>query len=343
MITIDGSVGGGQLLRTALALSAITKTPFSMRNIRAGRKDPGIKAQHLLCINAIKEITGATCDAKLGDTEITFIPGTLRSVTDTTLDVGTAGSVTLVLQCLLPTLISSRKRSHLFIKGGTDVAWSPSIDYVRETILPALKPYADINISIQKRGFYPKGGGEIELSLKPAKKIVPLDKTSKGRLLHITGTVLASMHHGEQDIVERMKKIEQMTLSKTNTSVRIQDAHANTPSLGIVTTLAAAYEHTVIGADKLWDKDQNPDELAESCAKLLLSRMKSEAACDEHLADHLIPYLGLFGGALTTTHKTEHLITNIDITNLFLENKEIIVEEKEQLLHIYTKEKEKKE
>src|SRR3989338_2413857 len=148
MITIDGSVGGGQLLRTALALSAITKTPFSMRNIRAGRKDPGIKAQHLLCINAIKEITGATCDAKLGDTEITFIPGTLRSVTDTTLDVGTAGSVTLVLQCLLPTLISSRKRSHLFIKGGTDVAWSPSIDYVRETILPALKPYADINISI---------------------------------------------------------------------------------------------------------------------------------------------------------------------------------------------------
>jgi len=166
LVKLDGAYleGGGQIVRNALALSVLTGKGFEVTQIRKGRCDSGLKPQHLHCVKAAAQLSDAYFeDVEIGSERILFQPKT-RKIKSLDIDVGTAGSITLLLQSLLiPCMFS--KRVKLTIKGGTDVTWSMPFDYMKEIFLPQLKRYADIDFKLNKRGYYPKGGGLIELNI----------------------------------------------------------------------------------------------------------------------------------------------------------------------------------
>ena len=148
LIRLDGSYleGGGQIVRTALALSMLTQQPFSIDKIRVGRPTPGLKAQHLNCIQALLQLTNGKANAvgaELGSTKLDFFPAKIVK-SKLEIDIGTAGSTTLLLQSLLPVLVLGKKNITLTITGGTDTKWSPTFDYLKEVILPPLSAFAKI-------------------------------------------------------------------------------------------------------------------------------------------------------------------------------------------------------
>src|SRR5437879_8956232 len=181
MIEIDGSYGegGGQVLRTAVALAAVLSKGIHVFNIRAGRAEPGLRPQHMTGVKAAAELCSSELEGlRVGSTEFTFKPGKLRAGTFR-FDVGTAGSVTLVLQTLMPILAFALGNVQLEITGGTDVKWSPPIDYLRLVTLPLLaRMEMQASILVVKRGHYPKGGGIVRLKASPTsvlKNIVGID------------------------------------------------------------------------------------------------------------------------------------------------------------------------
>ncbi|MBC2762112.1 MAG: RNA 3'-terminal phosphate cyclase, partial [ANME-2 cluster archaeon] len=169
MINIDGSYGegGGQIIRTAVALSAVTGTDVTISNIRSNRPKSGLKAQHMSAIRTAADMTGARISGlKSGSTELTFSPGVSTSGGIPggyyKIDIGTAGSITLLLQCLMPIALAAQEPVSLDITGGTDVAWSPPIDYMAHVLLPVLETMGlKCNIKLQRRGYYPRGGGRV--------------------------------------------------------------------------------------------------------------------------------------------------------------------------------------
>ncbi len=169
MIDLDGSYGsgGGQIIRTALALSTITQKPFEVNDIRKGRPKSGLKAQHLHGIKGIQQLCDAKAEgAELGSEYLKFEPSRLKSK-NLHIDIGTAGSMTLILQSLLMPSMFGNKKIVISLIGGSDCSWSPPFDYLKEVFLPQIRKFADIDIKLIKRGYYPKGNGKIELKITP--------------------------------------------------------------------------------------------------------------------------------------------------------------------------------
>ena len=169
MIVIDGSKGegGGQIVRTALAISSLTGEPFRVNNIRLGRKDPGLKAQHVHCVKALQQLCNAKADgAEIGSKELLFVPGKI-SAKNLTVDIGTAGSITLLLQAVLLPCMFAQKTHTLTLIGGTDTQWSMPIDYFTNVLVPQYRRVCGLEVKVLKRGYYPKGGGKVELKIKP--------------------------------------------------------------------------------------------------------------------------------------------------------------------------------
>ena len=162
--------GGGQIIRSAITLSCITKQPIHLENIRKNRKDEGLRPQHLTAIIILQKIANAKVfGAKIGSTELKFIPGNIDNL-ELVEDVKTAGSISLILQVLIPVVSISQKKLNLTIKGGTDVLWSPSMDYTQYVLKEAYSRIGiNFSIKLTKRGYYPKGGGEIKLEVYPSK------------------------------------------------------------------------------------------------------------------------------------------------------------------------------
>src|SRR5881396_3860558 len=190
MLEIDGSFGegGGQILRSCLALSAVMGKEVRIFNIRAGRAEPGLKAQHLTGARALAQICGASSKGlKIGSTELIFNPGRVKAGSFH-FDVGTAGSITLVLQTLMPLLPFALGKVEVAITGGTDVKWSPPIDYLRLVTLPLLARMGmQASILVVKRGHYPKGGGIVRLKASPTSVLKNIVGIDGGNLLAITG------------------------------------------------------------------------------------------------------------------------------------------------------------
>lgn len=189
MITIDGSKGegGGQVLRSALTLSATTGQPFRIEKIRAKRQKPGLMRQHLTCVLAAAEICGGHADgATIGSTELTFTPGEMR-FGDFEFCVGTAGSTGLVFQTVLPALMTCDERSNIVFKGGTHNPASPSFEAITDSFLSALAT-ADIQVDAEiiKRGFYPAGGGEWRATIHPSDRAEPIELMERGKLKSIS-------------------------------------------------------------------------------------------------------------------------------------------------------------
>ena len=296
MIEIDGShgEGGGQLLRMAVALSAITNTPVTVDKIRAGRPNPGLAAQHVTAIQAVAKLAGAEVDGlTTGSPRIAFRPGTLAGG-DHTFDVGTAGSVTLVLQACLPVAFAASASTHLRIIGGTDVKWSPPLDYFARVFLPWVRRLGgQADLLSHRRGYYPRGGGEVELSIQPTTSWSPVQLSEPGAVERVRG--IAHVSNLPEDIPKRMKAAAIRRLHGIQ-DVKIEErAYPSEDAVGQggALVLWAERERTLLGADVLAERGKASERVGEEAAELLEKEILSGATVDLHAADQIVTYLAL--------------------------------------------------
>ncbi|MCE4601433.1 MAG: RNA 3'-terminal phosphate cyclase [Desulfurococcales archaeon] len=315
-IVIDGSMGegGGQILRTALAISAVTGRPVRVVNIRAKRRNPGLRPQHLTAVKALADITRARVKgAFVGSMEIEFWPGPVRGGRYT-FDVGTAGSVSLVLQALLPALAYADSPVYVRISGGTDVPMSPSIDYMREVLSSLLARFSYlIRIRLLRRGHYPRGGGIVELEIdEPPGMLNPVDIVERGPINSLRGrshAVRLPRHVAERQARAASRLIERELGIAPEIEIEWykpeRDPHLG-PGSGI--TLWAITERSVLGSDALGARGKPAERVGEEAARGLLEDLKLGAAVDRHASDMLPVYMALargvsrFTGAVLTSH-----------------------------------------
>ncbi|MFW9793214.1 MAG: RNA 3'-terminal phosphate cyclase [Candidatus Thorarchaeota archaeon] len=328
MIEIDGSYGegGGQILRTAVSLSALTMKPIRITNIRAGRPKPGLKRQHIAGIELTGKLVNATVKGlDIGSTAVEFVPNDRRSGTFD-YDVGTAGSISLVLQAVLPPAILSSKPITLNLRGGTDVKWSPPIDYMSNIFTRTLvRMGTEIKINQKRRGHYPRGGGMVSCEVAPAKEIQPLELITFGQLKSVEGVshcVRLPSHIAErqassaEDVIQ--KQLDMKSKINRESYPKGDDPHLGAGS-GIV--LWAEDEFGVrLGSDSLGERGKSAETVGSTAAAKLVDEVSTAMAVDSHLSDMLIPYLAIASGIskIGVTEITSHLTTNIWVTEQIL-------------------------
>ena len=331
---VDGSFGegGGQILRTSTALGALLNEPIEIYNTRINRPKPGLAQQHLTGIKALEDmVDGETRGAEIGSTKVGFYPGKLRAGTYT-IDTKTAGSITLILQSLLIPSIFSQDRVELDVRGGTDVKWSPPIDYVKHVFLPILKKMGvNADVEIIKRGYYPKGNGRVVVNISPSGRLNPLKITKRGSLLGVRGQ--SHSLNLPAHIVERMANSAK---DECRCSIDLECGEGISTGCGIA--LWAEFKNSVIGASALGAPGKPAEKVGREAAKGLLGEIEGGAALDGFMGDQVIPYMGLADGMseITVRKLTGHVQTNIHIVEKILGVKYDIVE-KEGLYSIKTK------
>ena len=321
VIEIDGSFGegGGQILRTSLALSLITGRPLRITHIRAGRKKPGLAAQHVRAVEASCAICrGRVEGASLGSTEIAFVPGDVAPG-QYTFEIGTAGATSLVLHTLYLPLALAGGPSELTIRGGTHVAWSPSFHYLRDQWRPALALIGlDVEVEIRKAGYYPKGGGEILVRVFPRSKVESLklqrESTPAAAKVTIVSTRLPT-HVAQRQIKTARKLLEEEGLEVSSEVEEYDGIAPGTATHVRIPTGQGGGMYTWLG-----ERGLPAEKVATRAAQLAIAFARSDAAVDKYLADQLILPLALAEGTSEyTTHEiTEHLVTNAEIVSRFL-------------------------
>jgi len=312
MVTIDGARGGGQMLRNAVALAAICRRPVRVVNIRGGRPQPGLRPQHLTGVRAVAEVCHAELQgAEIGSTEISLVPGSIAPRGDWRLDVGTAGSVTLILQSLLPALAHAAEASQVTLLGGTDVPFAPPVDYFTHVFAPTLRLLGvDVELRAARRGFYPKGGGEVTASVRPAARVRGITWTERAKVVRVRGR---SYSQGlPEHIAERMREAAVRTLghgSYGKADVELEVV-AEGPSTGCgIGVWAETPEGIALGGNALGERGKPAERVGEEAAKMLLRELKGAGAVDSHLADQLLVWLAVADGPseFTTSQVTEHM------------------------------------
>lgn len=334
MLQIDGSrgEGGGQMVRTALALSALTGRPFGMTRIRANRPKGGLKAQHLMAIEALQAICSATVtEVRLGAEAMAFEPGKVQPG-NYSFDIGTAGSISLLLQALLPPLLFASGPSTLHLKGGTCGKWQPPVVYTQQVLLPYLARFADIELAIGRQGYFPKGGGEVTARIQPKlpsriglATLPPYLLTEGGRPVRMGGLAFAADTLAGRQVAERMASSAQIALREWNCPVDIETAYgpAYDPGAGIVlwaeTGISADGSPLRLGADALGERGKPAETVGREAARQLRNTLRANTPVDEHLADQLAPFLGLLPGSrIRVGRPSGHLLSNMAMTELFL-------------------------
>ena len=299
--------GGGQIIRSAITLSCITKQPIHLENIRKNRKNEGLKAQHLTAIRILQKISKAdVIGAKIGSTELKFIPGNVENL-ELIEDVKTAGSISLILQVLIPVVSISQKKLSLIIKGGTDVLWSPSMDYTQHVLKEAYSRMGiEFSVEIIKRGYYPKGNGEVKLEVYPSKiKSLILSKRETNNLkLKCTFSKISI------DVIKEKIEMIKEKISKANFNVEIEIKEEEAIDSGASLLIYSIDKNSIIGIDGLFDnKKQNFD--------LDFEKFNNSLGVDESLADMLVvpASLGINKTVFQVKEITEHLETNLFVTS----------------------------
>ncbi|MDY6865199.1 MAG: RNA 3'-terminal phosphate cyclase [Halobacteriota archaeon] len=315
MIEIDGSYGegGGGVVRTAVSLSAITQDPVRIVNIRANREKTGLAAQHMKAVQAVQMMTDASVEGlKMGSKEIVFSPKEIRGGRFN-IDVGTAGSITLVLQSIIPVAIFSGAPVEVFITGGTDVLWSPSIDFFRYITVPALRSFGvKIEIDLIRRGYYPKGMGLVKATIYPSKL--------KGRIIESRDGQIRGISHSSglpSHVAKRQLIAAKTTLIEAGLNAEIKLEQSVYESTGSGITLW--WDHK--GGSALGKRGKAAEEVGIEAAESLISEMRSDSSVDRFLSDQLILYMALAKGGSEFSVKrfTGHTKTNIWVTRQFLD------------------------
>lgn len=326
MITIDGSFGegGGQIIRTSLALSLITGKPFRIYNVRARRARPGLQPQHLLAVNAAAQIGGAKADgAMVGSKEFRFEPGEVVPG-DYAFSIGTAGSTTLVLQALLPPLMIARAPSRLTLEGGTHNVHAPPFEFLKKTFLPLVNLTGPrVALEIERYGFYPPGGGRIHVTIEPQPARNRIDLRERGEIRAQRARALVvrlptGIAERELDVIREM-----LAWSDEQLELEVSD---NAYSPGNVLTIELESEQVTEVFTGIGERGVRAELVAERAAREAQQYLALDAPVGEHLADQLLIPLALKGGGSYLTGPLSlHTTTNVEVIKNFL-SVEIAVE-----------------
>ena len=314
------------MLRTALTLAALTGRAVEVSNIRAGRKVPGLRPQHLLSALAASKVTSGRVEgARTGSRTMRFIPGPSVRPGDYAFDVaeetGSAGSTALVFQTIALPLAFAPGPSSVAIKGGTHVAWSPPADYLREVYLPAIAPMGlSFSVEVPLWGFYPIGGGELDVRIDPADPpIRPLSLVERGTLKR--ASVLSVVSNLPLSIAQRQLAAARKGLRGLLVDAAGECREVPGPGRGTFLFITIEFENIKAGFSALGERGKPAEEVGAEAARLACAYLDSTGAADPHLADQLALPMALARGmsTLTTTEITGHLLTNIDIIKAFLD------------------------
>jgi RNA 3'-phosphate cyclase len=317
MIELDGAhgEGGGQLLRTALSLSALSGQGVVLYDIRAGRPDPGLKPQHLAGVHLLRDLCSArVAGDQVGSRRLEFAPGPLRGGR-LRFDVGTAGSLTLMMQTVLPALALFPARTELELVGGTDVRWSPPVDHYQLVLLPLLRRMGlQVEMEVPVRGFYPRGRGRVALRVHGG-PLKGLRLRERGDLLHIAG--ISYVQNLPAHVAERMARAAGQELRR-DVDVGLQVLQG--PSAGAGMVLVVEYENTVLGWSALGVRGVPAERVGREAAQGLAREMEGGGTLDTHTADQLLPFLALSGEecGFSVREVTGHLDTQLWLLPQFL-------------------------
>ena len=319
LVSIDGSMGegGGQVLRAALALSAIMEADLKITNIRANRDPPGLKAQHAAAVRAVGELCSAQIEgAEVGSSELRFKPDVLRGGSYK-FDVGTAGSVALVLQAALPAAIRSGERVEMKVIGGTEVPRAPTFDYFQRVLGPVVKGLgANVSIELGRRGFFPKGGGEVRVLVEPSGGIKPFAPEGNQPKPLVHGIIVNSGL--PEGIIDRTRK----SLLQAMRGVRlgkIDVDHVESPSQGISATVWCERRGGALGSSGVGSRGYSAEDLGRDTAMPLVHALQAGADVDGHLLDQVLLYCVMATGrsSFTFDRMTSHAQTLLDVAREF--------------------------
>jgi len=322
LVRIDGSEGegGGQMLRTALALSMVTGRPFEIANIRAGREKPGLRPQHLACVKAGAKVCSASVEgAVLGSRSLRFEPGPVKPGTYD-FEIKTAGSTSLVLHTLYLPLALAPSRSVVTITGGTHVPFSPSFHYLLHQWAPLMRRIGlDAELTLNRAGYYPEGGGEVRAKVLPSPALRPLVLGPRGRLVRLEG--VSAVGGLPRSIADRQRNQSLARLDEEGLAAGIEVHEVPSAGKGTFLLLLSAYEgggracHDALGA-----LGKRAEKVADEACDGLLAFLRTQGAVDAHAADQLLLPLALASGesSFPVPAVTSHLVTNAQVIQRFV-------------------------
>jgi RNA 3'-terminal phosphate cyclase (ATP) len=319
MLTIDGSSGegGGQVLRTSLALSLVTGKPFCIQRIRARRPKPGLGRQHLTAVMAAAEVAEAQVEgASLGSRELTFVPAAVRPG-EYCFDVGTAGSATLVLQTVLPALMLAEHPSRLCLRGGTHNTYAPPFDFLQKAFLPLLgRMGPQVEATLDRPGFYPAGGGQVTVAIQPCPRLRAVELPERGRVVRrlARGIVSRLPRH----IAEREVDTLRRRLGWPPDCVAVEEV--DSPGPGNVLIVELESEHVAEVFSGFGERGVPAETVAKGVVREVRRYLDAETPVGTHLADQLLIPMALSGGGrFRTLPPSEHTRTNVETLRHFLD------------------------
>ena len=301
-----------------MSLAAIFKKPIKIINIRAKRRDPGLKPQHLQSVLVASRICGGTVrGADLGSTEIEFVPGNVREKYSEVIDTGTAGSISLIAQTIMPISIFGNIDLNVEIRGGTEVPKSPTIDYLDRLVLPIYEKLgADASLEIKRRGYYPRGGGVVTLKSSRKRNPSPLEiDTSFPE--KVPSNILSVSRHLPEHVARRQAETAGNILSQHENGIPVIeiDSSGESFSPGSSITIYKRGSSTFIGSSSLGERGKKAELVGEEAALDFLKETKSTPNVDSHLADMLVTLLSCVVGKskFRTSTLTTHFTTNCEV------------------------------
>jgi RNA 3'-terminal phosphate cyclase (ATP) len=327
MIEIDGShgEGGGQILRSSLSLAICTRQPFRIVNIRANRDKPGLMRQHLTAVKAAAEICdGVVVGAEIGSRELTFRPGRLKGA-NYSFAIGTAGSSTLVLQTVLPPLLTAAEPSTVRITGGTHNRGSPPFDFLQRAFLPQIaRMGAEVELELRRYGFYPRGGGEIVATIKPSAGLSSLTLNERGKRVRAYGEAYVAalpIHIGQREL-----EVIGNALNWSRDQLFLRGL-SNDMGPGNAVTITIEHENVTEVFTGFGERGVRSETVAGDAVAEARDYIASTAAVGEHLADQLLLPMALGqGGSFTTRNATKHLKSNALVIERFTSKRVAITE-----------------
>jgi RNA 3'-terminal phosphate cyclase (ATP) len=318
MLEINGSAGegGGQILRTAITLSVCTGRAIRVRNVRSGRRKPGLRPQHLAAVRAAAELSAArVAGDAVGSRELSFAPGRLRPG-DYRFATGTAGSAMLVLQTVLPALATARSTSRLVFEGGTHVPLAPTYEFVERAYLPLIRRMGPgCRMTLERPGFYPRGGGRVTLEIAPVPVLSSITLEERGAVRDLGAEILMSRLPAH--IAEREARVLRERLPLDTVSIR-QPGVTESSSPGNVVTVTCRSDALTVVAARVGRRGVPAEQVAGEVADDMEQYIASGVPVDVHLADQLlVPFALAGGGSFVTSAPSPHTLTNLDVIRQF--------------------------
>jgi RNA 3'-phosphate cyclase len=315
MVEIDGAIGGGSVLRVGVGLAAALGISLRVIHIRRQRANPGLQVQHLAGLLATAQLCGgALAGAQIGSTAIEFHPQEIQEA-HIEVQIGTAGSIGLALQPLQLACLRARHPVQIAIEGGGSFGkWAPPAPFVERVNLELLRRCGyRAQLEILQHGFYPRGGARARARFTPPALEGAWVFAERGALQQIRGISIASQLLRAAQVAERQRQAALALLYREQSEIpiEIETQYVDALSPGSSVVLWAEFEKTILGADALGERGVAAERIGQRAAQYLLEEIRSAATLDRHMADQIIPFLGIYGGLFHTTEITDHIKTNI--------------------------------